>query len=105
MRGDLYHLKWLVNTTGGSQNMSASALGVLIGSIVLTGLISRILDKYAFKAQAPIKKALLVSLITIAICTVLGSFSFGLVRAFLQYGIGTIVWLIYDLIRAKRAKQ
>lgn len=84
--------------------MSAYAMGRLFGSIVLTGLISRILDKYVFKMQEPTKKALLVSLVTIIISTLLGSFTFGLVEALVQYGMGTVVWLIFDLIRARRAR-
>jgi hypothetical protein len=83
--------------------MSAYMVGSLVGTIFLTGLISRILDKYTFKKQIPTQKAIFISLITISICIVMGSSRFGVIGAFLQYSPGVVIWLIFDLIRSNRS--
>lgn len=81
----------------------ARLIGGVVGMLIITYFVSRLLHRYAFKAQLPIKKAVFVSLATLGLFMVLGSLGFGPVRAFLIYAPGVVVWLIVDLVRARRA--
>ncbi len=82
--------------------MSPAALGMLLGAFVITGLISRILDKYAFKAQQGAKKALLVALATAVITVALGTLGLGMWAAVRNYLPMIAVWFVMDLVRARR---
>ncbi|MEM6446577.1 MAG: hypothetical protein AAF704_08455 [Cyanobacteria bacterium P01_D01_bin.123] len=83
--------------------MNPFSLGSLLGALIVLDLISRIVSYYFLKKATPArKKDFLVSLLAFAICTLLGRLSFGVLGALLLYGIGTLPWLAFELIRAIR---
>lgn len=84
--------------------MSPALIGTLLGAFVITGLISRVVDKYAFKAHRGAKKALLVAFVTTAICLVVGGLGMGVRAAALNYVPLIAVWFAIDLLRARRAQ-
>ena len=87
--------------------MSSFLIGMLVGSIAITGLISRVLDKYAFKTMALIPKAVVVALITlgavVAFAALIGHIA--VPQAAFNYGIGVAIWLLVDLVRAVRKQR
>ena len=83
--------------------MSAALMGSLFGAFIITGLLSRVLDKYAFKAQKGATKAIIVAVLTLAIALGVASFTMGIEVAALYYMPTTAIWFVIDLVRALRA--
>lgn len=83
-------------------------IGVLIGALLITYLVSRALRRWVFKSLPGLQRSVVPNVVTLAISTVVGAFGFAdggdakWTSAFLTYLIPTAVWTVVDLIRNKK---
>lgn len=86
----------------------AYVIGALVGGIVITGIISRLLRATLFRSQPPARGAVGAFLATLAVATLLGAFGFAdggapdYLRALGTYVVPTLFWLAFDLVRVSR---
>jgi hypothetical protein len=75
-------------------------VGMLLGSLTITGLISRLLAHFVFKPYGRYGRALWSALGTLTFCTVLATPAMGPGRALALYGGTMACWLLLDFFLA-----
>jgi hypothetical protein len=84
-------------------------IGTLIGALLITFVVSRLLRRFAFRKVTGARKVLAPNIGALIVASIIGAFgmadggspAFG--RAFLTYLLPVVIWTVVDAVREKQS--